>query len=80
MKLIIANKTSQPVLFTYRLPGRSHVRVRSIPIGRRVAVADDLARAEVEAILGQHAPFGLIAADDAERVPGFSGLCYALEH
>jgi hypothetical protein len=63
----------------YRLPEVSGVRTQHINIGGQIAISGELNPPQVEAIIRQHAPYGLKAVDEIDRTKAFTGLCYSLD-
>lgn len=84
MKLYIANAKAQTESFTYRIPTpvgerTRGARVQIIPAGQQVEISGDLSRVEIDAIISQHAKYGLVAADELDRNRDFAGLCYSVD-
>lgn len=79
MKLYVANCTKQHHLFTYRVPeGRRNVEQR-IDVGQCAQVWQDANRADLEAIVAQHARYGLVEVREIDRTKGFIGMCYSYD-
>lgn len=86
-KLYIANAKVQTEEFTYRVPDgpavpgqtRSGPRVQQIPTGKQVEISGDLSTAQVDAIIDQHRPYGLIGVDEVDRTRAYSGLVYSID-
>jgi hypothetical protein len=83
-ELYIGNISKQIVQFAYRSPERPGVIVQTIPIGGQIRVSPngthvDLSTPEIEAIIGQHATYGIVDVDEvsASQHP-YSGLCYSI--
>lgn len=80
MKLYIANTTRQNVDFYYRVPEIPGApRMQKISIGGQILVSGDLNTPQIEAILSQHAPYGIVSADELDRVKGYVGLCFSID-
>lgn len=88
-KMYVANGSKKIHIFAFRLPtgvkmpnGREelgNVVTYSIPMGGQVCVGDDLTTPEVDAILKQHKPYGLVDSADIDRLQAYHGLCYSLD-
>lgn len=77
-KLYVANCTRQRQSFIYRLPEHPSTREQTIEIGHQILVSGDLNTKQVEAIIDQYRPYGMIAA--SEKPPqGFVGLVYSVD-
>lgn len=80
MKLYIANGTKQQQAFAYRLDKNPVARMMPIKIGAQIVVGGELTSAEIEEILAQHRPYGLIEAKEVDKIRGpFSGMCYSID-
>lgn len=78
--MYVANCTMQIQDFIYRLPENLKARQQRIEIGQQIQISGDLSTQDIEAIIQQHSPYGLIAADEVDRSRGaFIGLCYSLD-
>ncbi len=76
--MYVANCTKQVRDFHYRVP-ESGVRMQKIEIGRQIEIAGDLSQPDVDAIIAQHAVYGMKSVEDARKVRGkFTGLCYSI--
>jgi hypothetical protein len=70
--------------FGYRVPERPGTIYQTIPIGGQVRISPngaqkDLSTPEIDAILGQHATYGIVCVDDIDNKQNpFSGLCYSI--
>lgn len=71
-KLYVANTTKQEFLFTYMLPENIRPFSHTIRAGSQIEING--AEHEVEAIINQHALYGLVEANKVKK--GFGGLCY----
>jgi len=78
MALFIGNPTKQVQQLFYRVPEVANLQDESIPMGGQISVAAhrNLTRAQLEGILAQHLPHGLIEAKDVPKVKGRIGLVY----
>lgn len=80
-KLFIANTTKQHHEFTYRIPedGRNVPIMQKIPVGECVQIYKDDTTAVLDAIIAQHARYGLIAVSEIDRTKDFIGLAYQFD-
>ena len=78
MKLYIANLTHQRQDFQYRLPEDGKIRKQTIEIGEQIQISGDLNTPEIDAIIEQHAIYGLINVTDIDRTKAFAGTCYSV--
>jgi hypothetical protein len=78
MMLFIGNATKQNVVFAYRVPEQSGVRAQNIPIGGQVRISGDLSSTDIDSIIAQHRPYGLVDAREVDRDKEFHGLCYSI--
>lgn len=76
-KMYIANCSNQNQEFIYRLPEAPAPRMQPIPIGRQVEISGDLTTKDIEAIIHQHARYGLVSVSDIDRTRPFTGLCWS---
>lgn len=81
MKMYVANCTQQVQDFAYRIPGTNGTRRQEIKIGGQILIAghETLGRPEIDAIVAQHARYGMIAVEDIDRTKPFAGLCYSVD-
>jgi hypothetical protein len=87
MKLYIANAKLQTEAFTYRVPdgeairgsSASGARTQTIDSGRQVMISGDLNRYQIDAIIEQHRPYGLVDVADLDGVRGYAGLCFSID-
>lgn len=78
-KLYIANTKKQAEDFCYRMPGQNGVRKQRIEIGQQIAISGgDLSTLEIDAIVDQHAMYGMVCVDALDRTKEFIGLCYSI--
>jgi hypothetical protein len=83
-ELYIGNVSKQVFQFAYRSPERPGVIVQTIPIGGQIRISPngvhvDLSTPEIDAIIGQHRTYGIVAIEDIDRLNGpFDGLCYSI--
>jgi hypothetical protein len=83
-ELYVGNMSKQIQQFGYRVPERQGIITQTIPIGGQVRVSPDgnrrdLSTPEIDAILSQHATYGIISVDDVDKKQNaFSGLCYSI--
>jgi hypothetical protein len=79
MKMYVANATKLNVDFLYRVPGQTGLRNQHVPIGGQVALSGDLTGEEIDAIVEQHARYGMVAVDAIDQSVEFSGTCYSID-
>lgn len=86
MKMYVANCTQQRQSFMYRVPETNGsgmmggMRVQDIEIGGQTALSGDLNKFQIDAIVSQHARYGLVAVDEIDRTRGaFTGMCYSID-
>lgn len=79
MKLHIANLTQQNQDFVYRVPETTGLRKQMIGIGEQIVISGDLNRPQIDAIIEQHAKYGLVAVEEIDRSRPFVGLCYSID-
>ena len=82
-KLFIGNATRQNYQFSFREAGpdgRPSGQLRTIPImpGTQIAVPGDRDERQIDAILKQHAKYGIIAEAEIDRGRVFHGTCYSI--
>ena len=83
-ELYIGNVTKQIQMFAYRVPERQGVITQTIPIGGQIRVSPngytvDLTTPEIDAILGQHKAYGILAVEELDsKGNAFSGLVYSI--
>ena len=83
-KMFVANLTSQIQVFAFRLPESNKAFHQDIPIGGQIPVAGRNGRPEldtkdIEAIVRQHAKYGLIDVAEIDRTKAFTGMCFSLD-
>lgn len=83
-KMFVANLTAQNQVFAFRLPESNKAFHQEIPIGGQIPVAGrngrpELSTADVEAIIRQHAKYGLIDVAEIDRTKAFAGMCFSLD-
>jgi len=79
--LYIGNATKQNMIFAYavrRETGELHVRSQPIPVGNQVKVSGNLSQDDIDAIIVQHAKYGMVPADTIDRARAFHGTCYSI--
>lgn len=79
MKLYIANCTQQNQVVFYRVPENPSPRQQHIDIGGQVQISGDLNPFQIEAIISQLRPYGMVAVDEIDRAKPFIGLCYSVD-
>ncbi len=76
-KLYIANATKQYIDFHFRLPERSdYLKQRIAPLGQ-IAISGDLSSRDVDAVINQHARYGMIGAHEVNGRMGRHPLIYS---
>jgi len=75
--LYIANTTPRQHHLNYRIPENVRLFERYIPAGGQVKLT--YGQPEVDHIINQLTPYGLIAAKEIGRNKDFSGLCYSID-
>lgn len=78
MDLYIGNATRQTFQFAYRIPESTSLRTQPIAPGTQEKISGDLSPEQVEAIIAQHAKYGLIKESDIDRAKAFHGTCYSI--
>ena len=78
MKLFIANCTAQRHDFQYRIVEQAGVKRQQIPMNGQIEIAYDLNQQQVDGIIAQHAPYGMVSVDEIDRTRPFIGLCYSV--
>ena len=76
-QMYIANPSQQYVDFIYRLPESTNNITQKIPPGGQIRIAarrGNLTPPDIDAILEQHAKYGLIRASDISKRRGYVGL------
>lgn len=78
MDLYVANLTQQNQDFTYRLPEAPANRSQLIQPGTQIRISGDLDTQAIDAIIKQHAIYGLVDVAKVRDIRAFSGLCYSI--
>lgn len=78
MNLFIANCSKQNLEFTYRLPGSMQVVRMPIEAGKQVNISN-LKQPDLDAIIKQHAKYGLVHAKEAAGKQQFAGYAYSVD-
>lgn len=77
IQLYVANYTKHRSEFIFLLPEAPAPHTQSIDAGHQILVHGELTQLDVDAIIAQHARYGMI--NIIERpAEGFSGLCYSI--
>lgn len=79
MKLYVANATRQVLEFHARIPEIKRTVVQRIPPGSQQQIAGDLNQPQIDAIVAQHAKYGMIPVDEIDRTRDFIGICYSVD-
>lgn len=82
LSMFVANCTNQVQTFIYRLPEIPAPRTQEIGIGRQVKLSGDLTQQDIDAVVAQHAKYGLKSVAEVEqrsngRAQVFVGLVYS---
>lgn len=81
--LYVANTTLQDHDFLYRVPAEdsanSRVRMQKIRSGAQIRVHKDSPNSVLDAIIQQHAPYGLVPYDEIPKTKRYIGLCYRMD-
>lgn len=82
-KMYVANCTQQNQVFIYRLPESQRPFTIDIPIGGQVMLAGiggrELSTKDVDAVVAQHAIYGMVNVDELDRTKPFVGVCYSID-
>lgn len=78
MRMYVANTTNKVHDFIYRLPETPTPRMQRIEMGSQIAISSDLSTKEIDSIIEQHRPYGMVCVDEVDRTKPFIGLCYSL--
>jgi len=80
-KLFIGNPSKQHHQFIYRLVDTRNFQQieRPIRFGAQVQLVGDLSTPQIDGIILQHAPYGMIPVDEIERTRGFIPLIYSID-
>lgn len=78
MDLFIGNATRQVYDFSYRALESMHLRSQKIQPGTYTKVSGDLSTEEIDHILKQHAPYGIVPDSTISQVKQFHGTCYSV--
>lgn len=76
--LYVGNCTRQRNLFQYRIAGKPEFILQEIPPRHQTAISVD-SPVEVESIIEAHAPYGMRAVSEIDRLDAFTGLVYSLD-
>jgi hypothetical protein len=79
MKMYVTNCTQQSQDFTYRLPEAPGAMRQTIPIGGYIRISGDLNQPQIDAIVKQHARYGMVAESEVDRTKAFIGLYYTVD-
>lgn len=80
MKLYIGNGSRHVVDFNFRRLVERSIQRREIPPGGQIEVSETHTKEEIDHVLKQHLPYGLIPVDEIDRHRGpYSGLCYSID-
>jgi hypothetical protein len=79
VKLYIANTTQQSMDLWYRTLEQRALRMQRIEIGSQIAISGELSTPDIEYIVQQHRPYGLVCVDEIDRTKPFIGMCYSID-
>jgi hypothetical protein len=84
MKFYLCNMTQQRQRVAYRLPEVSSAWIQEVPIGGQIMLSGknggyDLTTPEINAVIEQLTPYGMVALENIDRVQGYVPLCYAID-
>lgn len=79
MKMYIANCTNQIQDFQYWMPGSAKIYRQGIPIGQQIQLSGDLTQHDIDAVIEQHAPYGMVNTTEIDRTRAFVGICYSID-
>lgn len=78
-RLYIANCTTHPHTFLYRIQGVSQMYSTVIAAGGQNEIYEDTDRKTLELIIDQHRPYGLRSLAELDRTKSYTGLCYQFD-
>lgn len=76
--LYVGNATKLRFDFCYRVPETTTLRTQRIEPGMQERITGDLSTEQIDAIIAQHAKYGLINESDIDRARAFHGTCYSI--
>jgi len=79
MKLFIANMSTKPHDFIFRVPGSTRLHHQLIHPGSQVQVYKEDLSAVLRGIVQQHERYGLKPASEVLQRKGYTGLCYSFD-
>jgi hypothetical protein len=77
--LFIANTSTKHNEFLFRLPGVDQLRRVNIPAGRQMEVLRNASQEEVDAVINQHAAYGLVHESQVKNADKFTGMLYQID-
>lgn len=77
--LFVANTSKKHNEFVFRLPGITQTRRYVIPAGRQVEVLKNAQREEIDYVIAQHEPYGLVHESQIQKICKFSGTVYSID-
>lgn len=77
--MYVANATKQVQTFMYRLPETKQPRQQTIDVGQQVRLSGDLSHKDIQAIIRQHAKYGMVAVSEIKDSKGLIPLCFQLD-
>lgn len=78
MDLYVANCTRQNMVFNYRFQG-DNIKYVNIPIGKQQKIPGVSTQAQIDQVIKQHEPYGMIPVEEINRTKPFIGTCYSVD-
>lgn len=79
MKMYLGNCTQQNQVIFYRLPGIPSPRQQEVRIGTQIQIAGELTPEQIDSIVNQLRPYGMVRVDEIDRTKPFIGMCYQMD-
>lgn len=77
--LFIANTSNKHHEFLFRLPGNDQLRRIIINAGTQQQVLKNANREDIDEVISQHLPYGLVEASQVSKIDKFSGSLYSID-
>jgi len=77
--LFIANTSNKNNEFNFRLPERTQLRTVQIPAGMQMEVLKNASKEEVDSVIKQHEPYGLVNEAEIKKICKFAGTVYSID-
>jgi hypothetical protein len=77
--LFIANTSNKHNEFNFRLPERSQLIMRTIPAGKQMEVLSNASKEDVDAVIKQHEPYGLVHFSQIKNACKLTGSLYSID-